>query len=182
MDTQWNQYEVFEKERTDLPYRSAGAVHAPDGELALEYARDVFVRRPNCIGLWLVPAEAVYAKTAQELAGIQRAEPPPLSNECQTFLVFQKQGQVARETYVVHVGQVEAESPARALEQALITFSNENVFVWWVVPAAAVVQSLPEDGPSMFDPAHAKSYRHHLQYPVEETLREQRKSPRKGDA
>ena len=44
-DTQWPLYEVFEQERPGQPHRNAGAVHAPDPELALQNARDVFVRR-----------------------------------------------------------------------------------------------------------------------------------------
>ena len=42
MDNQWRKYQVFEKEREDLPHRNAGSVHAPDAgaaeeELAVAY-------------------------------------------------------------------------------------------------------------------------------------------------
>lgn len=173
MDSQWQKYEVFEKERADLPHRNAGSVHAPDAEMALENARDVFVRRPNCLSLWVVPERAVFARTAQELqeepwGGTQL----PQAAESETYFVFQKQGQVARETYVVHVGQVVAHSPQEALAVALDTYGVKDVFVWWVVPERAVTQSQAADAPSMFDPAHSKKYRNHLSYPVEPIMRQ----------
>lgn len=171
MDTQWQRYEVFEKERHDLPHRNAGSVHAPDGEIALENARDVFVRRPDCQSLWVVPERAVFSKTVEELEdGAWRAE-PPTGTPKETYLVFQKQGQVARETYVVHVGQLKAASPEQALRCALETFDHANVFVWWVVPERVVVRSEDGDNASMFAPAHTKKYRQHLSYPVEPIMR-----------
>lgn len=171
MDSQWIKYQVFEKERADLPHRNAGSVHAPDGEMALENARDVFVRRPACLSLWVVPEGAIYARTVQELG---RAEPQADAGSDAprtTYLVFQKQGQVARETYVVHVGQVEAASPQAALAAARETFSAKDVFVWWVVPERAVIKSEAGDAPAMFEPATTKSYRNHLSYPVEPIMR-----------
>jgi ring-1,2-phenylacetyl-CoA epoxidase subunit PaaB len=66
-DTQWRRFEVFVQEKVGEPYQNVGAVHAPDAEMALQNARDVFVRRPECVSLWVVPAEMIFAKTAQEL-------------------------------------------------------------------------------------------------------------------
>lgn len=173
MDSQWHKYQVFEKERADLPHRNAGSVHAPDAEMALENARDVFVRRPNCLSLWVVPERAIFTKTAEELQdGAWRLAASSADKNAETFLVFQKQGQTARETYVVHVGEVVAASPQQALERALESYTDKNVFVWWVVPERVVIRSNAEDAPSMFAPAHEKSYRNHLSYPVEPIMRE----------
>jgi ring-1,2-phenylacetyl-CoA epoxidase subunit PaaB len=172
MDSQWELYQVFEKERADLPHRNAGSVHAPDAEMALENARDVFVRRPNCLSLWLAPMSSIYSKTAQELERAEWDESGIESTERETFLVFQKQGQTARETFVVHVGEVEASSPAEAMSAAVQRFRTDNVFVWWVIPERAVIRSEPSDPPSMFEPAHEKSYRNHLSYPVEPIMRQ----------
>lgn len=173
MDSQWHKYQVFEKERADLPHRNAGSVHAPDAEMALENARDVFVRRPNCLSLWVVPERAIFTKTAEELQDdTWRSSAAPANELAETFLVFQKQGQTARETYVVHVGEVVAASPQQALERALESYTDKNVFVWWVVPERVVIRSNAEDAPSMFAPAHEKSYRNHLSYPVEPIMRE----------
>lgn len=172
MDNQWRTYYVFEQERADLPHRNAGAVHAPDAEMAMENARDVFVRRPNCLSLWVVPERAVFAKTIQELQTDAWRGQATKGATDETYLVFQKQGQAARETFVVHVGQVNATSPEQALSTALETLDHKNVFVWWVVPERAVIRSAADDPPSMFEPAHAKQYRNHLSYPVEPIMRE----------
>jgi ring-1,2-phenylacetyl-CoA epoxidase subunit PaaB len=172
MDTQWQRYEVFEKERPDWPHRNAGSVHAPDAEMALENARDVFVRRPNCLSLWVIPSRTIFSRTVEELGSDESWRETPSPSDPEPYLVFQKQGQAARETFVVHVGEVEAASPAHALARALETFSHENVFVWWVAPARAVTRSREQDASSMFDPAHEKKYRHHLDYPVEPIMRQ----------
>ena len=67
MDSQWPRYEVFQQDREGRPHRNVGSVHAPDPEMAMQNARDVFVRRPACLSLWVVPAGAIFSKTAQEL-------------------------------------------------------------------------------------------------------------------
>lgn len=157
-DTQWLRYEVFEKERPDLPHRNAGSVHAPDDEMALENARDVFVRRPNCLSLWVAPSNQIFTKTAEELAADSSWRAAP-SRRSEVYLIFNKQGQRNAETFVSHVGEVEARSPQEALSKALEKFSRENVFVWWVCPAQAVTRSEDEDTESMFAPATNKPYR-----------------------
>jgi len=176
MDTQWQCYQVFDKERADQPFRNAGSVHAPDDELALENARDVFARRPECVGMWVVPERVIHARTAQELESGSNVENTNAANPETLYRVFQKQGQVARETYVVHVGEVWAVSPEAAMARAVETLPGENVFVWWVVPSAAILESDPADRASMFDPARTKRYRNHLSYPVESILRTLRTS------
>ena len=158
-DTQWLRYEVFEKERLDLPHRNAGSVHAPDDEMALENARDVFVRRPNCLSLWVVAAKQIFSKTVEELAADSSWRNAPLSEASEAYLVFQKQGQRQAETFVNHVGEVEARSPQEALSKALEKFNNEHVFVWWVCPSRAVTRSEDADSDSMFQPARDKEYR-----------------------
>lgn len=172
-DTQWPRFEVFEKERPDWPHRNAGAVHAPDDEMALLNARDVFVRRPNCLSLWVVPTGKIFAKTAQELQEASwQGSSVDSTVSSEKYLVFQKQTQRATETYVVHVGEVEARSPQEALRRALETFSHENVFVWWVCPARAVTRSEDSDIASMFAPANTKLYRQPGYYHVVTLMQE----------
>lgn len=171
-DSEWRRFEVFEQERAGAPHRNTGSVHAPDAELALENARDVFVRRPACSSLWVVPENIIFAKTAQELASADWWGAPSADATQETYLVFCKHGQPARETFVEHVGQVEASSPTQALRVALDTIPAQNVFVWWVVPESAIVKSENADGASMFAPARDKKYRMHTFYPVEPIMRE----------
>src|SRR4051794_22613461 len=146
MDTQWDKYQVFEQERADLPHRNAGSVHAPDDEMAMENARDVFVRRPNCLSLWVVADRAIFSKTIEELQDNSwRVTDTTSDAPTELYYVFQKQEQTARETFVAHVGEVEASNPPQALDRAIETFTHKNVFVWWVVPASAILKSESTD-------------------------------------
>lgn len=58
-DTQWETYEVFHQKKRGEPHVHVGAVHAPDPQVALLYARDQFARRLACVSLWVVPTQAV---------------------------------------------------------------------------------------------------------------------------
>jgi ring-1,2-phenylacetyl-CoA epoxidase subunit PaaB len=166
-DTQWPNFEVFQQEREGQPHRNVGSVHAPDPEMAMLNARDVFVRRPNCLSMWVVPAAAILAKTSQELEdgtwAEEEPEPPALA-EPEPFYVFQKQSQKPSDTYVTYVGQVEARTRVQALRRALERFSDISPWVWWVCPARSVTKSEADDVESMFEPAQDKHYRHQYYY------------------
>jgi ring-1,2-phenylacetyl-CoA epoxidase subunit PaaB len=161
MDTQWPRYEVFEQEQPGQPHRNAGAVHAPDPEMALLNARDVFVRRPYCHSLWVAPANAIYTRTAEELAAGAEDSAPEVASPArpQTYQVFQKLTQRQAETFVSHAGSVEASSAAEALRLARERFGRQAVFVWWIVPDSAIVRSDPAEADSLFAPALDKPYR-----------------------
>ncbi len=161
MDTQWSRFEVFEQEHPGQPHRNAGAVHAPDAELALLNARDVFVRRPDCHSLWVAPASQILTRTLEEIeAAERRADPPPAEGTpAQLYQVFQKQSQRQAETYVVHVGAVEARSAPEALDLARQRLGGRQAFVWWIVPEACLVRSTPGEAASLFAPARDKPYR-----------------------
>jgi ring-1,2-phenylacetyl-CoA epoxidase subunit PaaB len=47
-------WEVFRQERDGDPMRHGGSVMAPDAELALHYARELFGRRQESVRLWIV--------------------------------------------------------------------------------------------------------------------------------
>lgn len=164
-DTQWPRYELFKQDAPHKPHESVGTVHAVDAEMALQNGRDVYVRRPRCHSLWAAPASAITSKTSEELArdeNWQQAIDPSLPNE--PYAVFQKQTERRGMTFVTHVGTVQASSPAHALQQALATFDNNEVFVWWVCPLRAIVQSNESDIEPMFAPAEDKLYRMPNQY------------------
>ena len=42
-----------------LGHVHAGSLHAPDAELAVRNARDVYTRRGEGVSIWVVPAEAI---------------------------------------------------------------------------------------------------------------------------
>ena len=47
-------YEVFRREKEGDPMRHGGSVMAPDAELAIHYARELYGRRQESVRLWVV--------------------------------------------------------------------------------------------------------------------------------
>jgi len=60
-DRQTTLWEVFIRARNGLSHRHAGSVHAPDAEMALQAARDVYTRRGEGLSIWVVPSAAIVA-------------------------------------------------------------------------------------------------------------------------
>lgn len=60
-DSQWPLWEVFIQSKTGLPYKHAGSIHAPDAELALQNARDLYCRRGESQSIWVVPSSCIVA-------------------------------------------------------------------------------------------------------------------------
>ncbi len=48
-------WEVFRQEKDGDPLRHAGNVRAPDRDLAIHYARELYARRQESVRLWVVP-------------------------------------------------------------------------------------------------------------------------------
>jgi len=169
-DTQWPEYIVFHQESADRPHDYAGAVHAPDAELALINARDVFVRRPDCVSLWVVRADRVFARTAEELAvAPDWVDSVADDGEAEIWLVFQKLNHRGTHT---HVGEVEAATPTGALKAALTACANPSAIVWWVVPTRAVTRSKPDDVAGMFEIAKRKMFRDQGEYHTVTAMRQ----------
>lgn len=169
-DTQWPEYIVFHQERADRPHDYAGGVHAPDAELALTNARDVFVRRPDCVSLWVVPVKKVFARTAEELAADPAwADGVSDNGTTQVWQVFQKLNHKGTHT---HVGEVQGGSQDGALKAALSAYASPAVIVWWVVPDDAIVRSTPEDIAAMFAIAKRKTFRDQDEYHIVTAMRE----------
>lgn len=57
----WPLYEVFIRSRNGLSHKHVGSVHAPDAEMALENARDVYTRRSEGVSIWVVASDAIIA-------------------------------------------------------------------------------------------------------------------------
>lgn len=62
----WPMWEVFVRARRGMSHVHAGSVHAPDAEMALRNARDVYTRRQEGVSIWVVPSSAVLASTADQ--------------------------------------------------------------------------------------------------------------------
>lgn len=61
MDTQLELWEVFVQSKPGQPFKHAGSVHASDKGMAIQNARDVYTRRGETAGLWVVRAADIVA-------------------------------------------------------------------------------------------------------------------------
>jgi ring-1,2-phenylacetyl-CoA epoxidase subunit PaaB len=66
-DNQWPLWEVFIQSKSGQPHKHVGSVHAPDNEMALLNARDVYTRRNEGTSVWVVPAAVITASTPEEV-------------------------------------------------------------------------------------------------------------------
>lgn len=64
--SQWPLWEVFTQKRAGLPFEHAGSVHAPDKEMALQNARDVYSRRNEATCIWVVQSEYIVSSTPDD--------------------------------------------------------------------------------------------------------------------
>ncbi|MBD7995613.1 1,2-phenylacetyl-CoA epoxidase subunit B [Arthrobacter sp. Sa2CUA1] len=55
----WPLWEVFVRSSRGLSHVHAGSLHAPDADMAVRNARDLYTRRNEGVSLWVVPAEAI---------------------------------------------------------------------------------------------------------------------------
>ncbi len=164
-DTPWPRFYVFKQDSPEAPHMNCGSVHASDAEMALLNARDVFVRRPECVSLWVAPAARVAEVTVDGLAGLA---PQADDAEGQAYEVFTK---AAAKGQHAHVGQIAAGSPGQALRKASETYPD-GVWVWMVVPSVAIVASPEDEGQAWFEAARDKPFRHQSFYHTERLIRE----------
>ncbi len=62
----WPLWEVFVRSRRGLSHTHAGSLHAPDAEMALRNARDLYTRRSEGVSIWVVPSAAITASSPDE--------------------------------------------------------------------------------------------------------------------
>jgi ring-1,2-phenylacetyl-CoA epoxidase subunit PaaB len=65
-DNQGNVWEVFTQSKPGLAFKHAGSVHAHDKEMALQNARDLYTRRKEAVGLWVVPTNAIVSAQPED--------------------------------------------------------------------------------------------------------------------
>lgn len=63
---EWPLWEVFVRSKRGLSHNHVGSLHAPDAEMALRNARDVYTRRQEGVSIWVVPAAAITASSPDE--------------------------------------------------------------------------------------------------------------------
>ena len=63
----WITWEVFTQRKDSEPHEHAGSVKAPDKEMALLNARDVYSRRNEALSIWVVPSEYITSSTPEDV-------------------------------------------------------------------------------------------------------------------
>ncbi|MFA5575042.1 MAG: 1,2-phenylacetyl-CoA epoxidase subunit PaaB [Brumimicrobium sp.] len=63
---EWPLWEVFIRSKQGSSHKHAGSLRAPDGEMALKNARDVYTRRSEGTSIWVIPSSEVIASDPSE--------------------------------------------------------------------------------------------------------------------
>ena len=61
MKKNWPLWEVFVRSKNGLEHRHFGSLHAPDADMALKNARDVYTRRNEGVSIWVVESKNIKA-------------------------------------------------------------------------------------------------------------------------
>lgn len=62
----WPLWEVFIRSQHGLAHRHVGSLHAPDAEMAMNNARDVYTRRNEGASIWVVRATHILASSPDD--------------------------------------------------------------------------------------------------------------------
>lgn len=65
MSKEWPLWEIFIRSQHGLAHKHVGSLHAPDAEMALNNARDVYTRRNEGVSIWVVPANVIVASSSE---------------------------------------------------------------------------------------------------------------------
>jgi ring-1,2-phenylacetyl-CoA epoxidase subunit PaaB len=65
MSKEWPLWEIFIRSQHGLAHKHVGSLHAPDAEMALNNARDVYTRRNEGVSIWVVPASVIVASSSE---------------------------------------------------------------------------------------------------------------------
>ena len=63
---EWPLWEIFIRGQHGLAHRHVGSLHAPDAQMAMKNARDVYTRRNEGLSIWIVPSSKISASAPTE--------------------------------------------------------------------------------------------------------------------
>ena len=63
MSHEWPLWEIFIRSQHGLAHKHVGSLHAPDAEMALKNARDVYTRRNEGVSIWVVKSADIVASS-----------------------------------------------------------------------------------------------------------------------
>lgn len=66
MSNEFPLWEVFIRGQHGMSHRHVGSLHAPDAEMAINNARDVYTRRNEGVSIWVVKAIEITASAPGE--------------------------------------------------------------------------------------------------------------------
>ena len=64
--SEWPLWEIFIRSQHGLAHKHVGSLHAPDAEMAIKNARDVYTRRNEGVSIWVVKSEDITATAPGE--------------------------------------------------------------------------------------------------------------------
>lgn len=62
----WPLWEIFVRSQHGLAHKHVGSLHAPDAEMAMKNARDVYTRRNEGVSIWVVRSSDITASSPGE--------------------------------------------------------------------------------------------------------------------
>ena len=66
MSSEWPLWEIFIRSQHGLAHKHVGSLHAPDAEMAIKNARDVYTRRNEGVSIWAVRSADVHASAPSD--------------------------------------------------------------------------------------------------------------------
>jgi ring-1,2-phenylacetyl-CoA epoxidase subunit PaaB len=63
-------WEVFIRSQHGLAHRHVGSLHAPDAQMAIHNARDVYTRRNEGVSIWVVKSADIAASNPDDKAAL----------------------------------------------------------------------------------------------------------------
>ncbi|KWW99179.1 phenylacetate-CoA oxygenase [Carbonactinospora thermoautotrophica] len=63
---EWPLWEVFVRSKRGLSHNHVGSLHAPDAQMALRNARDLYTRRMEGVSIWVVRSDHIVASSPDE--------------------------------------------------------------------------------------------------------------------
>ncbi|MDQ2916219.1 MAG: 1,2-phenylacetyl-CoA epoxidase subunit B [Pseudomonadota bacterium] len=68
MTVEWPLWEVFIRSQHGLAHKHVGSLHAPDAEMAIRNARDVYTRRNEGVSIWAARSSDIHASSPADRA------------------------------------------------------------------------------------------------------------------
>lgn len=63
---EWPLWEVFIRSKQGLSHKHVGSLRAPDAEMAIQNARDVYTRRSEGVSIWVMESRLITASDPSE--------------------------------------------------------------------------------------------------------------------